>query len=615
MLEQLLPYYEKELGFLRELAGEFAGRHPKIAQRLSLQGDRCEDPHVERLIEAFAFLTARIHRRLDDEFPEIAEGFLQTLYPHYLRPIPSTTIVSLDIDGQPTPLNGRYLVPRHQKIVTPSINGEPCIFRTSYDVALHPLQLAAASLELAQPSVNLRRLMPDAYAVLTLDFKSIGATPVSGMDIDKLRLFIDAEPQISHFIYEILLTQCIRIDVSAAEDGAVVLEKLGPDKLRSVGFSADEALLDYDSRSFPGYIQLIEYFACPEKYLFVDIDSIGAAASRCKGDTLRLRIWLSRAPDIDQFQRYQARIGTQNFRLHCTPAINLFKKGVDPIRLGHLVNDYPVVPDGRRPLAYEVITIDSVLKVDRNGGSENTCEIPPVYATGHRTNFDGQNLFWCAKRESSAREYDDGTDVWLSLVDQDWSDGRPDSETLSLICTCSNRDGPEHLPFGGDAPLYQLPGHSVVTRVRPLRKPSRVLRPPTRRGLQWRLISHLSLNLQSLVGSGADTLRELLSLYDFSAAAANFRQLNAILELRSSSATARVGGATFSAFVRGTEIELMLNEDEFVGTGAYLFCCLMERFFALYCAPNSFTRLRVHSRQRGNDLFCWSARSGDAVLL
>jgi type VI secretion system protein ImpG len=614
MLEQLLPYYEKELGYLRALSGEFAARYPKIAQRLALEGDQCDDPHVERLIEAFAFLSARIHRRLDDEFPEISEAFLQTLYPHYVQPIPSITILSMEMDTARPALTASHTIPRHQTVMTPPVNGVQCRFRTAYDVELLPLVLQQAGLTLTQASPWLRS-QAQAFAALTLDFSTTGALPIAGLAPDRLRFFIDAEPQLAHFIHELVLSKCLRIDVLDTGDNAPAIGSLPSSVIRAVGFERDESLLDYSPRTLPGYRLLTEYFAYPEKFLFFEVNGLRELIGKLPGQTLRLRFWLDSVRESQRYQRFLAEIDTANFRLFCTPAINLFRQGADPVRVSHLADAYPVVPDARRPLAYEVIAVDSVVQIDKTGRSDTTRQVPPLYSTDHRTAFDRQTLYWYATREPSPREGDKGTDVFLALSDLDFSDVRPDSETLSVVCTCSNRDGPESLPYGGNAPHYEIPGQSLVRSVRPLRKPTRAMRPPQKSGLQWRLISHLSLNILSLVADGRNALQELLLLYNVGDDPANARQIRALRDIASRPALARLGGYLQQAHVRGTRIDLTIDEDEFVGTGAFLFCSILERFFGLYTAANSFTELHVHTVQRGADVFRWPARSGDTPLV
>lgn len=95
-MDQLLPYYERELGFLRRYSREFSERYPKIAGRLLIGGEVCEDPHIERMIESFALLNSRIAKRLDDDYPEFTEALFEVLYPHYLRPFPSCSIARME---------------------------------------------------------------------------------------------------------------------------------------------------------------------------------------------------------------------------------------------------------------------------------------------------------------------------------------------------------------------------------------------------------------------------------------------------------------------------------------------------------------------------------------
>ena len=85
--EELLKYYKSELTYLRRMGGVFAERYPKVAKRLELGRDECTDPHVERLIEAFAFLTGRLQHEIDSEFPDITSALLNILYPQLTSPI------------------------------------------------------------------------------------------------------------------------------------------------------------------------------------------------------------------------------------------------------------------------------------------------------------------------------------------------------------------------------------------------------------------------------------------------------------------------------------------------------------------------------------------------
>src|SRR5438445_4178777 len=118
MSEALYPYYERELLFIRQLAQEFAKRYPAAAGRLLLEPARSADPHVERLIEAFALLAGRVHHKLDDEFPELTDGLLNVLYPHYLAPVPSCLVAQFVADPARTPPAGGFTIPRHSEVAT-----------------------------------------------------------------------------------------------------------------------------------------------------------------------------------------------------------------------------------------------------------------------------------------------------------------------------------------------------------------------------------------------------------------------------------------------------------------------------------------------------------------
>ena len=619
MLEQLLPYYERELGYLRELSGEFARRYPKIARRLSLEGDQCEDPHVERIIEAFAFLTARIHRKLDDEFPEITEAFMQVLYPHYTRPFPSCTILQFDTDSDNPEIGARYTVPRHHPAISPPVAGMSCRFRTCYDVDLYPLTLKSAGVRLASASEYLRRIAPDAAAAITLEFDTQGAFPLAQIKLDKLRFFLDGEPALMHLLYELLLTRALRVRIDDGTDDPGKTVILPATALSAAGFGADESLLDADDRTFAGFRLLSEYFAFPDKFLFVDLAGLDARPLQHSGTKLRVQVMLSAYPDTERHNRLSQTLAPHNFKLGCTPAINLFQHAAEPIRLSHHHASYPVVADGRRQLAYEVISIDAVTSVEKNGDQASFHDIPPFYSILHHTRDEPQKAFWYATREASVREHDKGTDVEIAFVDLDFSPQRPDAEVLSINLTCSNRDLPAQLPFGGSTSGthtdFVLPQVSVVKRVRPLRKPTPTLRPPIKRGLQWRLISHLSLNHLSIVSQGKEALQEMLALYNHTSSQSAARLIQGITSIHSEPAVTRVAGKHFSGFVRGMDVTLTVDEQAFVGAGGVLFGSVMERFLALYCGPNSFTRLALRSQQQEQEIARWPARTGEALVI
>ena len=619
MLESLLPYYERELGHLRELSGEFARRYPKIAGRLQMEGDQCADPHTERLIEAFALLASRIHKKLDDDYPEVAESFLDVLYPHYLQPIPSATIVQFECDPARPEIAKRYRVERGQPVHAPAIGGVVCKFRSAYPVDLYPLSLNSAKLELTSGSPYLRQLAPDAAALLTMEFQTHGGLALNSIGLTSLRFFLDGEPALMHLLYELLLSQVLRIRVGDGSEDPSRSAVLPASAIRPVGFGRDEGMLEYDERSFMGYRLLTEYFCYPDKFLFVDIAELDKAAARLDGGKLVLQLVLGDYPDSERHHRLLTQLQAHHLKLGCAPIVNLFNQPGEPIRVSHQKAGYAVLADGRKQQAYEVIQIRRVVRVEKSGEGESSEEVPPFYATRHGSERQTPRFYWHASREGSPRAGDKGTDLELHLVDLQFNSVRPAAEVLSLDLLCSNRDLPEQIPFGGSQAAqrtdFSLPGHSVVKRVRLLRKPSATQRSPLGRAVQWRLISHLSLNYMSIVDSGVAALQEMLALYNLAGSPVNVRQIQGVVGIHSQPAVTRVTGRDFAGFVRGSEIRLKLDADYYVGGSVYLFASVLERFFALYCAPNSFTRLRVETTQQNQEVAVWPARAGESLVI
>ncbi|MFC5742999.1 type VI secretion system baseplate subunit TssF [Dyella tabacisoli] len=611
MLDELLPYYENELTSLRSLSKEFAARYPKIAARLALEGDVCEDPHVERLIESFAFIASRIHKKLDDDFPQITEALLSVLYPHYLRPIPSMSIAQLaaTADAQ---LSGVQSLPRGTPLLTRAVQGMPVRYRTAYPVDVWPVQVSEAAFEPVERSAFALRGAHVA-ATVRIRLEVVGKTNFAALDIRRLRFYLDGESPLVHALHELLLNNVEAVSVVAPDGEAQVAgQTLGAESIKAVGFDTDDGLLDYDPRSFLGYRLLQEYFTLPEKFLFVDIDGLDLKRFN---RAIELRIALRTFGRPERAARMEQTVNRDSFRLHCTPIVNLFTQQAEPIRVSQELSQYPVIPDVRRPLGLEVYSIDRVQRLTRSGETAVGTEFLPFFSTRHGLGSEDKGCYWYAQRLPSARPNDDGTEIAIALVDRAMDPCVPAVETLSLSITCTNRDLPSLLPFGGEESALQVEDGGIIGHARLLKKPTPTWRAPMRLANQWRLISHLSLNHLSIVEGGRDALLEILSLYNFADSATLRKQIAGIVEVKSRPSLGRIGKAPRQSFVRGTEIELSFDEEQYVGSGAYLLARVLELFFGLYCTANSYTRLTAHSLQREEPLATFAPRTGAQPLV
>lgn len=628
-MDDLLAHYERELAFLRRDANEFSRRYPKVAGRLLLSGGVAEDPHVERLIQSFSLLTSRVHKRLDDDFPLVTESLLDVLYPHYLRPFPSCSIAQFDIGSAAGQMSKPTTIERGASLTTRQVRSVTCKFRTAYSVDLAPVKVRSASYRHTIAAPEGTRLPQTATAVISVQLEMLSAQlPWSAMP-STLRVYLDGEPSQVSLLREALCNKVVAVMVQTTPHGPWS----GPHAERPelIGFDDNQALIDYDERSHPAYRLLTEYFSFPEKFNFVDLPLPRAAIPMaCMdgeespiGRTLTLHFALSgMRSDSDQARLLES-ITARNFALGCTPVVNLFEQNADPIRVTHAAVQYPVVVDARRAFGYEVYSIDKVFRVKQTPHGEAIDEFRPFFSL-HHGDLLGQGdsvgerppgRYWHAQRDDAVATISPGYELEMSIVDIDFEPAAPQTDTLSIQVTATNRDLPSLLSFGGAGGDLFMEGGSIAREIRMLRKPTTSHCFARGKGSLWRLVSHLSLNHLSLSGRGVDALRELLRLYDLPQDAANRRQVDGMVSIDFVPATAWLQGKPFATFVRGTEVRLTVNEENFVGTGLSLFAAVLDRFFGLYVHINSFTQLTVISSRSQQPLFKCPPRNGATALV
>ena len=653
MSRELWPFYDRELRAFEAQARDFAKAYPKEATHLALgPTGRSTDPHVERLVQAFALLAARVHQKLDDDFPELTDALLNLLYPHYLAPLPSLVVAALD----PTPgadLTQGLLVPRHTPFRSTPFAGTQfaeCEYRTTYPVRLWPLAVTAATLK-GPPYTDFRELLPTlgvppngAKARLVLRLAVPAGTPLEAVAVGTpgpdgvplpVRFFLDADGPLTATLYELLFN-----GVSAVvfrEPGELNAVLVPPaDAVLPVGFGCgtdgrpDEGVLPYPDHAFPGYRLLTEFFAYRDKFWFFDLAGwdVARRAGVLKKSAVEVHFFLTETVTPEQEQAVRG----ATFRLGCVPLVNLFvKRSTEAIDLTHRRYDYPLVPDRDRPDAHEVFSVDAVYSRKPTGEEER---YEAFYSFRHQTP-DHARRYWYAKRAAAGRPDDRGTDLTVHFVDCDF-DPRAPAESLALAAvTCCNRDLPLKLRDTPDAWELRPVGLALPAAVTVVRPPTPTLRPTQHRGdaagrpadagrkmTYWRVVSHLALNHLSLTDKtrGREALTEYLALYDFSDATTSelggvARQVReGVLSVDSRRDVAFVPGDAAGGYARGVEVLLELDEDKFVGTGAYLFAAVLDRFFGLAVTINSFTRLTHLTRQRGV-IKNWPPRAGEKPLV
>ena len=614
-MEQLLPYYERELGFLRRYSREFSEKYPKIAGRLLIGGEVCEDPHIERMIESFALLNSRIAKRLDDDYPEFTEALFEVLYPHYLRPFPSCSIAHMDFAGAAAQLTTASTIPRGTQLTTRPVRGAACTFRTAYPVTVAPLALTEASFSaIIDPPEAVRTPVGATSSVSITIASTAEQVSVAQLNLGKLRVFIDGEPSFCAALRDALFMRTVAAYGEADGNGRWV--QLNAIPVSTAGFDEEESLIDFSARSHTAYRLLTEYFCFPEKFNFFDIDLQALGALLPSGArTITLHLALSGMRTDSNTARMLGTLSTNNVLLGCTPVVNLFRQRGEPIRLTHTTASYPVLADARRAFAYEVQSIDSVKLVRQTPQGESIIQFRPFYSLKHGQTPEKSGHYWVMRRDEMLAERSPGFETEISIVDIDFDPAEVETDTLSLELTCTNRDLPASLTYGLRGGDLFLEGGSSVRSISFLRKPSQSHRFERGRGAHWRLISHLSLNHLSLADGGLDAFREMLTLYDLPRSPSSQRQIGGIAAIAHKAANAWLPGNPFACLVRGVEVRLTIDEEAFVGSGIHAFAHIIERFLGLYVHANSFTQLVMVSNKTGEELLKCSPRSGDLSLL
>jgi type VI secretion system protein ImpG len=627
MDRRLIRYYDRELRHLQTVAKEFAREFPKIAGRLSIEDFPCPDPYVERLLEGFAFLAARVQLKIDAEFPRFTQNLLETAYPHYLAPTPSMVVAQFNPDLVEPSLAEGYRIPRQSVLRSLLGKGDQtsCEYRTSHDCTLWPLVVEEVRYYTRDLPLLELGSTHGVKAALRIRLRCMANLTFNKTKISTVNVFLDGADATPARLYEQLLGHSRGVVVRPVVPQGVKTgrwtEHLPEDSIKRVGYAANEALLPYDARSFQGYRLLHEYFAFPQRYLFVDFTGLAPAVKKCDTSLLDVIVLLDQdSPDLER-----SAISKDNFRLHCAPAINLFPKRADRIFVSDRASEFQVVPDKSRPLDFEVYRVLTVTGFQ--SGSTEEKPFSPFYAATDAGGAGGDGAYYAVSRVPRAmsdreqrygrRSSYAGSEVYLSLVDADAAPFSGDLRQLAVETLCTNRDLPLQMPIGKGKTDFSLDIGAPLENVRAVAGPTPP-RPTHAEGeMSWRLISHLSLNYLSLIDTndrdGAAALRDLMRLYGDAADPVVRKQIEAVRSVSCQPIVRRLPMPGPITYARGLEVKVTLDEQGFEGTGVFTLGSVLEHFFARYVSLNSFTESVVETVDHG-EVMRWTARLGQRPI-
>lgn len=623
MHPRLLQLYNQELGHVREMAAEFARAFPKVASRLTLDGIEVADPYVERLLEGFAFMAARVQLKIDAEFPNFVQHLLEVSYPNLSVPTPAMAIARFVPDAAEPGLLRGVDIPRGSTLKSTHIRGAQtsCEFRTAHAVKIWPLELSAvqyysfaADLPMAQiPS------LARARGGLRLRLRAPKDLVLAQIKADSLTFHISAPDDPAYRLYELLLGSGLGALMLPSGGASPAFDWNPNGSARAVGFDDEQALLPASRPAFRGYRLLQEYAALPQRFLFFEVRGIAQSLARCTGNEIEIVLPFSRAD-----AGLEALIDIDSVSLYCTPVINLFRKRLDRIDVSENQFEFHVIADRMRPVDFEVREIASVTGYGAPPLGEQ--DFRPLYVSYHDAAAD-HRAYFTVKREprilpaqsrvDGARSSYIGSETYIALVDRDDAPFDGDLRQLAIDAWCTNRDLPLLLPSGGMLPVdrndFEMGTAVSVKRIQCLRGPSapRGIVMEGRRA--WTLISQLNLNYLSLLDSseaeGAAALRAMLTLYADAGDgaqrptdAALRRQIEGIRSVKVRRVARRLAASGPIAFASGIEVTLLIDELAFQGSSAFLLGMVLEALLARHAAINSFVELLVNSSGRGEIL-------------
>lgn len=622
-MDQILyDYYSRELNYLRNLGADFAEAHSEARSLGLLRSRPATDPHIELLLEGVAFLTARVHRKLDDHYSDLADAFLSVIFPQSVQPLPSLAIAELGPQDQPAKLPAGVTIPRETMLTSrASIGGVACQFRTCYDVTLWPI--AVRSLNFVTNLFHQQDLPPRTRSILKMGLDCAdpaGWSGLGGLGFDRLRFqFAGDETTTAGPLYELFNAHALHVEVRGRDaEGRERVLSLNRDPIRPVGFDASENLLPYPEHVHPGYARLQEFFVFRDKFLYIDIVGLDQIVSAGLSGPVELIVY------FDDIPKSSLNLRPNDMRLFTTPIVNLFEMSCEPINLDRMRSEYQVEIVHGKLESYELVSIKKVSVQGEylSGGRE----IPPFFGLPQGRG-DVADAFWLLNRRPSLRrgqeqDYDRGLDAYLIFSDSHLDPKRPDIEEhidISVKALCSNRDLPMKLVVGGETGAFNV-DHQSVTVARLLTPPTRSARPVMGRAAHWPLAASLSLNYLSLVegNSALPTLRSLLHIHDLKNDTTTRNMIDlGLAGIRCQEMAARTGNPRGNAVSLGRLIEIELDETAFPGDGslALLLAAVLESFFASFVTINGFTKVEARSRQRTGVWKSWSPRCGNRTLL
>jgi type VI secretion system protein ImpG len=602
VIDDLLPYYEKQLQEFGQQSRAFAQKYPKIAQRLSLNQEQIDDPHIERLIQAFSLVAARIDKKLNDSYDVFTRALFEVMFPQYLRPFPACTVVSFEDQHKLKQLTEVHVIPAKTALKSRSIKGVQCEFNTTQAVRLLPITLTNLNFTTA-PSVHLQ-LKQNA----TLSFKfAVYGDAQTWITQEHLPIYLDA---ISHFPLQVLDSLFKTDTAFSLKIGQQRIEIANPFSV--MGFAESESLLPVDQHTHHAYRLLMEYFCFPEKFNYLNLNLAALKPHLKQHNEFELQLHFKLNLNDQAVVRNYSELDVANFKLFTSPAVNLFEKQAEPQKINHQQLEYPLMTDAHHPEFYQVYSILGMHMIrEKTNQEQSYTPVLPFFAMSHYQQDQTQFFYALSPKQLKS----DLIEMGYSIISKSLEPYATKSDFISTKLLCSNRNLP-HEALGQTNNILNLNESNLARRALLLKRPTLPQYFQQNQKEQWRIISHLSLNTLALMkGDTVAHLKELLSLYNLPNSKENHLLIDAIKQVEFFLVHKLVDSKPFPMFVRGVKAKLSIDSSVFRGHSLYLFSQLLSHIFNLKVQINSFVDVVVQDHVSQQELYQCVQNVGGKTLL
>ena len=602
MHNRIYEYYRDELRYLYEEGAEFSANFQDVAGLLDFKKNADEDPFVRRLVEAFAFLTARIQMKIDSDFPQIAEALLEQVMPLCTKPFPAMAVVQFDPGEQLKP-GGEFLKKDETNLKLD--NYSETYFRTCYDLRCAALKVKSCKLS-RDFKENQEEIGKKSAAVLASDIQGSDGLSLNvalGENADSLTLYL-ADPDIQYETAELLLNPGNLLGFGyQLPDGTHF--QFDTRDLRVLGFERDEQVMPVSDCLPHEYQILLELFAYPLKHLFFQIP-IPPEVSLSTDSKFQLFFYLRTSNE-----RLESLISDSSLRLNCCPAVNLHKAQTVSTKISrYCVNT--VVDANLTNTDFEIFDLGKVVATDDEGRKKDLTPIYGVESAGR----ENEVFFSTTRRPLKSK---DGSDVLLSIVDLAFN---PESSNqfMELFTNpeCCNRRFRDLSLISQDSKDFKVLSSGLVDSATRISDWQRMLVTDSDSHDYWQLVSLINLNFLFLKKSAQpETLRRILELLDRTGNEFTKAWINSIVDVDCTRKTDRIESRPWSAFADGTVIEIKLNETRSSQKPGswFLFALGLDRFFSLHTGINSFTQVVIRASEDDRTLASFEKRCGTRQLI